>query len=125
MKLDDFITTTFVIVEDFIKERFPARQLRQRGFLPKLSDSEVITMEIVGEYLGLSTAKAIHKYFKRHWLNWFPHIPHRTNFVRQCANLWKVKEKFFYYLTKHCDKFIQIIDSMPLEVCKFPRARFG
>ena len=26
--------------------------LRNRGFMPKLSDAEVITMEIVGEFMG-------------------------------------------------------------------------
>jgi len=50
-------------------------------------------------------------------------MPDRSNFARQCANLWKVKEEFFNYLTKHQDKYIQIVDSMPLEVCKFPRAK--
>lgn len=123
MELYDFITTTFVIVDDFVEEYFPARKLRHRGFLPKLTDSEVITMEIVGEYLGLNTDKSIHQYFKRHWSHCFPHIPDRTNFVRQSANLWKIKEELFYYLTRHRDKFIQIIDSMPMEVCKFVRAK--
>ena len=123
MELYDFITTTFVIVDDFVKEYFPARELRRRGFLPKLSDSEVITMEIVGEYLELNTDKAIYKYFKRHWFHFFPNMPDRINFARQCANLWKVKEGFFHYLTCHRDKLIQIVDSMPMKVCKFPRAR--
>ena len=123
MEIYDFIITTFVTVDDFIQEFFQARELRQRGFLPKLSDSEVITMEMVGEYLGLNTDKAIYQYFKRHWLNCFPYLPDRTNFVRQCANLWKVKEDFFYYLSQHQDKFVQILDSMPLEVCKFSRAK--
>ena len=123
MELSDFITTTFVITDDFVKEHFPARRLRKRGFLPKLSDSEVITMEIVGEYMGLSTDKAIYQYFKRHWSNCFPQLPDRSNFVRQCANLCKIKEEFSYYLTHHRDKYIQIVDSMPLEVCKFPRAK--
>jgi len=29
------------------------RPLRQRGFVPKLADSEVITMEVVGEFFGI------------------------------------------------------------------------
>ncbi len=123
MEIYDFIVTTFVTADDFIQEFFPARELRERGSLPKLGDSEVITMEIVGEYLGFDTDEGIYQYFKRHWLNCFPQLPDRTNFARQCANLWKVKERFFYYLTQNHDKLIQILDSMPLEVCKFPRAK--
>ena len=40
--------------------------------MPKLSDSEVITMEIVREFLGLNHDKQIWKYFSIHWLEWFP-----------------------------------------------------
>jgi len=123
MEIYDFIVTTFVIADDFVQEFFPARELRERGTLPKLSDSEVITMEMVGEFLGFDTDKGIYQYFKRHWRDCFSPFPDRTNFARQCANLWKVKESFIYYLAQNHDKFIQILDSIPLEVCKFPRAK--
>ncbi len=123
MELSDFVVTVFVEVDDFLNEFYPARSLRARGFLPRLTDSEVITMEIVGEYLGFSTDKAIYEYFKRHWRRYFPNIPDRTSFVRQCANLWKIKEKLFEYLTLSHNRPIQIIDSMPLSVVKFERAR--
>lgn len=78
-------------------------------------------MEIVGEYLGYNKDKDIYQHFKRHWNAWFPDMPDRSNFVRQCANLWMVKEKFFCYLNGHRDRWLQIIDSMPIEVVKFVR----
>lgn len=123
MKLIDFIITVFVLVDDFYKSNINPRQLRTRGFMPNLSDSEVITMEIVSEYLGFHTDKDIYNYFNRHWKHLFPNIPDRSNFVRQCANLWKIKELFFIHLTENADRFIQFVDSMPVEVCKFVRAR--
>jgi IS5 family transposase len=123
MDIIDFITTVFVMVDDFCQKFVQPRQLRTRGFLPKLSDSEVITMEIVGEYLGFHKDKDIYKYFKWHWHHLFPELPERSNFVRQSANLWRVKEMFFKYLTEHQDKALQILDSMPIEVCKFVRAK--
>lgn len=122
MNIIDFITTVFVIVDDFCIKFAQPRQLRTRGFLPKLSDSEVITMEIVGEYLGFYKDKDIYKYFKRHWCCLFPELPDRGNFARQSANLWQVKQIFFNYLTEHEDKWLQILDSIPIEVCKFVRA---
>ena len=51
MDLDSFIVMVYCEVDTIIKEQFPTRSLRHRGPLPRLSDSEVITMEIVGEYL--------------------------------------------------------------------------
>ena len=32
----------------------------------------IITMEVVGEFLGLDTDKRIWEYFSRGWKNWFP-----------------------------------------------------
>lgn len=123
MNLIDYIVYTYVFIDDLFKKFTSTFKLRQRGFAPKLSDSEVITMEIVGEYLGHTTDKAIYQYFKRHWLHFFPTMPHRSNFVRQSANLWHVKQCFFKYLIEYKDTWIQMIDSMPVEVCKFVRAK--
>jgi len=123
MELIDYIVTVFVMVDDFCKIYFPARKLRARGPLPKLADSEVITMELVGEYLGLHTDEQIFHYFNRHWRQLFPNLPDRSNFVRQCANLWNVKQRFFEHLSCFQDHYLQILDSMPIEVCKFVRAK--
>jgi len=123
MKLTDYIVNVFVMTDDFCKIYYPARKLRARGTLPKLADSEVITMELVGEYLGLHSDDAIYNYFLRHWKHLFPSLPDRSNFVRQCANLWDVKQRFFEYMSRFQDHYLQILDSMPVEVCKFVRAR--
>ncbi|MDI6786735.1 MAG: hypothetical protein QMD92_08535 [bacterium] len=87
-----------LIVDDFCKKYFPFRSLRTKGRLLKLSDSEVITMEIVGEYLNYKTDKEIYEYFKRHWTTLFPNMPDRSNSIRQSANLWYIKQHLFDYL---------------------------
>ncbi len=123
MQLDELIITMFCQVDDFVTTHFPARRLRQRGPLPHLSDSETMTMELVGEYLGLNTEKAIYQYFHRHWRHFFPRLPDRSNFVRQCAATGWLKHRFLNFLTRAEATFIQLIDSMPLQVCEFVRAR--
>ena len=89
MDLHDFIITAFCVIDDTMKLLLPATRLRQRGPAPKLSDSETITVEVVGEYLSLNTDKAIYDYFRRHYSQFFPAMAkiHRTTFVRQAANL--------------------------------------
>ena len=39
------------------------QKLRQRGFKPGLSDSEMITIEIVAEFLSIDTDKGAWEYF--------------------------------------------------------------
>jgi hypothetical protein len=120
--LSTFIIAVFCLVDD----RLNGKRIHQRGPSPKLSDSEVLTIEIVGEFLGIDTDKAIHRYFRRHYAEWFPTLSevHRTTFARQAANLWKVKELLWQELLALAphDPTFAICDSMPLPVCLFARA---
>jgi hypothetical protein len=123
LDLNTFIVSVFCLVDDLLKDRGP---LRQRGPAPKLSDAEVLTIEIVGEFLGIDTDKALHRYFRRHYAQWFPALSevHRTTFARQAANLWKIKELLWQQLltlAPHEPAFA-ICDSMPLPACLFARA---
>ncbi len=60
MNLDDLIITVFCVVDDDLNDILGTSRLRQRGPALILSDSEVITMEIVGEYLELGKDKFIY-----------------------------------------------------------------
>ena len=122
MDLSTFIISVFCLVDDQLK----GKRIRQCGPAPKLSDAEVITIEIVGEFLGLDTDKAIFRYFRRHYAEWFPTLGevHRTTFARQAANLWKVKEHLWQELLSYTphDPAFALCDSMPLPACLFARA---
>jgi hypothetical protein len=122
--LSTFIVAVFCLVDDRLKGRH--RRLRQRGPAPKLCDSEVLTVEIVGEFLGIDTDKDIYLFFRRHYAAWFPALSeiHRTTFARQAANLWKVKERLWQELLSLAphDPTFAICDSLPLPACLFARA---
>ena len=83
MDLSTFIISVFCLID----ERLKGRCIRQRGPAPKLSDAEVLTIEIVGEFLGMDTDKGIYLFFRRHYREWFPSLGevHRTTFARQAA----------------------------------------
>ena len=91
MDRDDFIIAVFLVICEHyqaIKEQY---RLRRGGFAPALTDEEVITMEICGEYFKLECDKDIFHYFRKHYLHFFPKLTDRSLFVRQAANLWQVK----------------------------------
>lgn len=130
MDLNTFIVSVFCLVDDHLKGR--QRTYRKRGPTPKLSDSEVITMEIVGEFLGIDTDKGIYLYFKRHYPHYFPKMreTHRTTFARQAAKLWVIKEIFWQHLLAHelglgaheDEEPLMAIDSFPIPICKKSRS---
>jgi hypothetical protein len=72
--LDSFIVAAFCAIEDGLAAEIGGRRLRARGPAPVLADSEVLTMEIVGEFLGLEHDTAIFRYFRRHWSHLFPRL---------------------------------------------------
>lgn len=132
MDLDTLIITMFVTIDDEIKiaqQRLRVGRLRQRGPAPRLADAELLTMECVGEFLGLDADKHVVTYFARHFPHFFPALArtHRTTFARQAANLWHLKELVWRRLVAEvapADDRLHIVDSMPIPVCRFARAPF-
>jgi hypothetical protein len=126
MDLDELIISVFCLIDESLPIVTDGQRLRQRGPQPRLHDSEVLTMEVVGVYLGLTQDHALFAYFQRHWSHFFPALRrlHRTTFVRQAANLWVIKERLWQRLLTVLphDPHLAIVDSLPLPVCQFARA---
>src|SRR5215213_4829921 len=113
-------TTLLITVYCLIDDWLDGRRLRQRGPTPVLSDSEVLTIECVGEFFGIDTDKGLYEHFGRHYRDWFPALGriHRTTFVRQAANLWAVKAQLRQQLLGqvHFDQQVSILDSFLMPV---------
>jgi len=125
MNLNTFIVNVFCETDDFMKKSFPSRTLRSRGPLPQLADSEVLTIEIVGEILGFDTDKDIFGFFRNFYSHYFPNLTCRVTFARHAANLWAVKQSLFKHIADKFKDVVQVIDSFPIPVCRFARARFS
>jgi Transposase DDE domain len=126
MDRDDFIITVYCLVCEHYHALQGASSLRRGGFDPALTDEEVITMEICGEYFKLSTDKDIWAYFRTHYRHFFPTLGDRTLFGRQAANLWQLKAAIQQRLTHVSGQAyapIQPIDTLPLPVCVYTRSR--
>ena len=124
MERDIFIITVFCLVSDQLEILRKSYPLRRGGFAPALSDEEVITIEICGEYFKLSTDKDLFNYFKAHYADWFPHLKERTLFVRQAANLWQFKALIQQRIAMSAEQLfadVQVIDTLPLPVCAWVR----
>src|SRR5919202_4535255 len=103
MDFNSFVITVFCLVADWLN----GQRLRQRGPAPTLHDSEVLTMEIVGEFLGIDTEAGLYRFFRRYYGEWFPALKQvdRTTFTRQAANLWVAKAQLWREVLAqvHCD----------------------
>jgi hypothetical protein len=122
MDITTYLVSVYCLIDDWLK----GKRLRQRGPQPRLTDSEVLTIEVVGEFLGIDTDQGLYTFFRRFFGDWFPMLCQidRTTFVRQAANLWVIKEQLFDYLSQLVphDPLISVVDSFPMPVCRFARA---
>ncbi|MBF0290513.1 MAG: IS982 family transposase [SAR324 cluster bacterium] len=128
MCIDNFIIIVYCTVCEYFKKHNEFKSVRKRGFKPRLSDEEVITIEIVGEFLQIDTDKGIWQYFGQQWKDWFPNIGSRTTFVRQSANLWKIKELIQSDLAENLGSIsdsVHSVDGFPIQLCNFRRAKFS
>jgi hypothetical protein len=126
MDRDDFIIAVYLVVCEHYQVIQKKHRLRRGGFVPALTDEEVITMEICGEYFKLGCDKDLFGYFHKHYAHFFPKLTDRSVFVRQAANLWLVKaaiQKRLVYVSGQWSDPVQVIDTLPLPVCVPTRAR--
>jgi Transposase DDE domain len=124
MDLTTFLVSVFCLIDDWLIDQ--GWRLRRRGPTPTLTDSEVLTIECVGEFLGIDTDAGLYTYFRRHWGDWFPALArvHRTTFARQAANLWAVKQRLHQHLLTQIglDPAVSLVDSVTVPICRFARA---
>ena len=125
MDRDTFIITVYCLVVAHLDALTAGQPLRRGGFTPELTDAEVITMEICGEYWKLGKDSDLYGYFRSHYQHFFPKLRDRTLFVRQAANLWQLKARLQQRLVEASGQAtdpVQAIDTLPLPVCTYTRA---
>lgn len=124
MPLEDFIIYVYCCVEEALS-KISTVNLRTRGFAPKLTDAEVITMELVGEFMGKDQDTSIWRYFRNSWHDWFPNLGSRSNFVKQSALLSDAKRRIHHWLVTEMgalDDDIHMVDGFPMPVCEMSRS---
>lgn len=126
--LKDFVTVAYIIIDDIYQEVTPTHIAKRCNIKDSiLSDSEIITISIVGELLTIDSENAWFNFCKKNLRDLFPKLCDRSRFNRTRRNLHAVIEeirKKISSLTELAEQPYRIIDSIPIPVCKFGRARF-
>ena len=86
-----------------------------------MSDSEIITISIIGELMTIDSEKAWFNFCKKNLRDLFPKFCDRTRLNRTCRNLQIVIEKLtkqnFFKLGYYQEPY-RIVDSILFPVCK-------
>lgn len=118
----------YTIIDDLYHQFVPTSVSQRRNVdTAKMSDSEIITLSICGELAGIDSENAWYSFVKRNYRHLFPRLCSRTRFNRTRGALLQVTEllrqKLIHSFPIPTSRYF-VIDSFPLPVCKFGRARY-
>jgi IS5 family transposase len=126
---EDFILIVFVLIDDLYAEQSPNLIKNRRNIdCAKLSDTETITISICGELIGVDSEKAWFSFVKKNYSHFFPKLGSRSRFNRRRRDLLQVTEILRQKIIEKFSMNISnqlIVDSFPLPVCKFGRAKYS
>lgn len=125
---EDFILTVYVVIDELYRQFAPSEVIHRRHVLDaKLSDSEIITINICGELAGIDSENAWFSFVKKNYRHLFPQLCSRSRFNRTRRALMQttelLRQKMISAFPIPFSPYF-IIDSFPLAVCKFGRARY-
>lgn len=123
--LTDNFNKILTIVNEKLSEYLNSDgNIRRKGPKPKFSDAEVIALNLTAECLMLDSENYLFKLLakqRHHFMN----LIDRSNFNRRKKNLFAYMEIMRKHLAQSLcegeDTFV--VDSMPLAICKFSRAK--
>ncbi len=116
---DDFCLWMYVIVDDIWQQVAPL--FKRSGPQPICSDSELITMALVGECRGWNVETELLSYWREH-KGLFPNIPSQSRFNRRRRNLMQAFNLIRRIVLQWLDlaqEHLCVIDSLPVPVVQF------
>src|SRR5713226_1334806 len=97
--IDTFLTTLYVMSDDFCKLHLPAEAVHT-GPQVSLSGSEVITLALFGQWVQFPSERAFYRYAEHHLRAAFPDLPDRSQFNRLMRKQRDVITTFSLYLVQ-------------------------
>ena len=116
--MENLFTIILAIVDDLYQTYAP-EEIRNRKNIAeaKCSDSEIITISVVGEMMGVDSETAWHSFVKKNYAHLFPHFCCRSRYHRRRKNLYLLTELLRAKLEQELDVGLCEITSRTVTRC--------
>jgi hypothetical protein len=98
LDVDTFLTTLYVMVDDFCQSR--PQKVRRPGPEASLSDSEVVTLAVFARFSRFASERDFHRYAESNLRGAFPTLPDRSQFNRHVRSLARLLEEVALHLAE-------------------------
>ncbi|MDE0011015.1 MAG: IS982 family transposase [Candidatus Poribacteria bacterium] len=112
------------IMKTLYDVHFPDAENHRPGPNPDCSDSDILTVGWLLEYIGADSEHSGYLRLKAELKTIFPSLPERSRFNRRRRNLSGASEVLRWALRQHVPQTdVYIVDSFPIPICDFKRAK--
>ena len=123
LDLDTFLTALYTIVDDLYKDHCLSDKPSRPGRRARLSDSEVLTLTLCGQWFG-SSERSFIRHVSEHWRGYFPNMLTQSAFNRRgrdlCGALISLSEAVALELGAYASAY-QAIDTVPAPLARMCR----
>lgn len=128
MDLDTFMTTLYVVIDDWYKRNMAVRMQRHAGPECQMSDSEVLTVAMAGQWqVGVpwQSERGVVRYMQCHGRQWFPRMLGKSQFNQRVRELWAalvgLQQAVAVWLSTEADLY-ECVDCTELPQCSLAQA---
>jgi len=128
MDLDTFLTTLYVLIDDWYEAEVREKMQRRGGPELHMSDSEVLTVAIAGRWrVGVpwQSERGVVRYMQTRGRGWFPRMLSRSEFNQRVRQLWGalvcLQQKVAALLDGTSEVY-EVVDIVPLPACSLAQA---
>lgn len=87
LDVDTFLVTVYCIVDDLYRVHCAPHKPMRRGAKPVMSDSEVLTVEVLAQWHPSRSESAFLRYVEENWRAYFPRLLSQSEFNRRARDL--------------------------------------
>jgi hypothetical protein len=117
---EDLFTVVFVLVDDWMLKTFGSSNLPRQTQRPRFTDSETLTILLVGEICQSARNRAWLRHVRACHHRLFPHLPEDSRFSRRAQKVSRLLAAFRRQVLHWADadlEPVRLIDSFPLPLC--------
>jgi hypothetical protein len=127
MDLDTFLTTLYVIIDDWYKRELQEQMVRHAGAELQMSDSEVLTVAIASQWrvgVAWQSERGAVRFMQRHGRGWFPKMLKHSQFNKRVRELWAVFVRLQQVLAALLggEALYEVVDCTELPHCSLAQA---
>ena len=121
---EDLATVVYVWVDDWYQAHAVGWRQGQAGAKPRFSDSEVITLLLLMDFLPFPGETQFLGFVRAHYRALFPHLPGQSQFNRRARRLWPWVEALRRHWAEDLGvtrASLYLLDTKPLPVVGYKR----